>query len=152
MEDKRIELEQMKRVCFVNSDDGDRHVVWDGVPQNRRCVLLKDELSGDCHNLHQASPVRSTDVEDTPPFNYSAPYSVPVPHPVASSSTPPMLNAMKPQTDKDCQFALKVLHETFPVAYHPPLTKPPASVFCFHRQPFYWWFYHRCVSGGTCWF
>ena len=39
-----------------------------------------------------------------------------------------MLNAMKPQTEEDRKFALKVLRETFPVAYHPPSTKPPAPV------------------------
>ena len=67
LEDKRVELEQLKRVCFVNSDDGDRTVVWDSVPQDRRCVLLKNELTDYCHDLHQTSPVPVADVEDTPP-------------------------------------------------------------------------------------
>ena len=130
---KRVQLEQLKRVHFVNSGDDDRRVVWDSPPQDRRCVLLKDELTDDCQDPQQSSPVRPTDVDDTPPSNYSAPYSGPVPSPPSTprpSSTnlqaDPTTTVVSPDSaELNRVNALKILRATFRTADVVPPAPPP---------------------------
>ena len=57
LDDKQVVLDNLKRVCYVDSPGGNCRGVLETATEDRRSVLFKDELSDGCPVLRQTSPV-----------------------------------------------------------------------------------------------
>ena len=133
--DQRVVLDNLKRVCFADSPGGDGRVVRVTAPEDRRCVLLTDDLGEPVPLL--SSPLPSGVADATPPSDYSAPYppsSTPPPQAndsrlaagLRSPSLVPAAAVESPDSaDSNRVNALRVLRATFRNVVVDPPTPPP---------------------------
>ena len=94
LEDKRIVLTELKRVCFVDSDSGDCPLPSDCVPQDRRCVSFRDDscdLSSSTSTKLQAEENRQFALEVLRE-TFPAACVPPLPHPPPPVSSASVVN------------------------------------------------------------